>query len=118
MSQEAIATLEEAISTGEATGERWYAAELWRHKGSLYEKTASQADEAEGAYRKAISIAQNQGSLCFELRSSMNLAKHWRDRGKPAEARDLLARVYNLFREGFHTPDLKQAKKLLRTLAS
>jgi hypothetical protein len=37
----------------------------------------------------------------------------WRDQGKRAEARDLLAPVYGWFTEGFDTPDLKQAKALL-----
>ena len=40
----------------------------------------------------------------------------WRDRGKRAEARDLLARVYSWFTEGFDTQDLKDAKDLLNQL--
>jgi predicted ATPase len=37
----------------------------------------------------------------------------WRDQGKRAEARDLLAPVYSWFTEGFDTLDLKEAKALL-----
>ena len=41
----------------------------------------------------------------------------WRDRGKPAEARGLLAPIYGWFTEGFDTADLKDAKALLAGLA-
>jgi hypothetical protein len=37
----------------------------------------------------------------------------WRDQGKRAEARDLLAPVYGWFTEGLDTPVLQEAKKLL-----
>jgi hypothetical protein len=40
-----------------------------------------------------------------------------RDRGRHAEARDLLAPVYGWFTEGFDTPDLKEAKVLLGELS-
>jgi hypothetical protein len=40
----------------------------------------------------------------------------WRDHGKRAEARDLLAPVYGWFTEGFDTRDLKEAKALLDEL--
>jgi hypothetical protein len=40
----------------------------------------------------------------------------WRDQGKRAEARDLLAPIYGWFTEGFDTPDLKEAKALLEEL--
>jgi predicted ATPase len=49
----------------------------------------------------------------FELRSSISLARLWRDQGKRDEARELLAPVYGWFTEGFETLDLKEAKALL-----
>jgi predicted ATPase len=48
----------------------------------------------------------------------MSMARLWRDQGRQAEARDLLAPIYGWFTEGFDTRDLKQAKTLLDTLAS
>ena len=53
-----------------------------------------------------------------ELRAAMSMARLWRDQGKRDEARDLLARVYGWFTEGFDTLDLKEAKALLGELAS
>ena len=47
----------------------------------------------------------------------MSLARLWRDQGKRAEARDLLAPIYNWFTEGFDAPDLKDARALLQELA-
>jgi len=41
----------------------------------------------------------------------------WRDGGRYTEARDLLTPVYGWFTEGFDTPDLIDAKRLLDELA-
>jgi predicted ATPase len=52
----------------------------------------------------------------WELRAATSLARLWRDQGRRAEARDLLAPVYGWFTEGFDTADLKSAKALLDEL--
>ena len=64
----------------------------------------------------AIAIAQSQKARSFELRAATSLARLWRDQGRGAEARDLLAPIYSWFTEGFDTPDLKEAKALLDEL--
>jgi predicted ATPase len=46
------------------------------------------------------------------------MSRLMRDQGKRAEARDLLAPVYNWFTEGFDTRDLKEARATLDTLTS
>ena len=53
----------------------------------------------------------------WELRAAASLAQLWRDQGRRAEARDLLAPVYDWFTEGFDTPDLKEARELLAEVA-
>jgi predicted ATPase len=100
----------------ERTGERWFAAELYRHKGQLLLRQGH-SEVAEGLYRKALSIAEEQGARLWELRAAASLARLRRDQGRLAEARDLLAPVYGWFTEGFDTPDLKEAKALLDELA-
>ena len=45
-----------------------------------------------------------------------DLAWLWGEQGRRAEARDLLAPVYDWFTEGFDTADLKDAKALLAEL--
>jgi class 3 adenylate cyclase/predicted ATPase len=111
--EEAVTLLDDALQIAERTGERWFAAELNRHKGRLLLRQGH-SEAAEELYRKALSIAEEQGAKLWELRAAaMSLARLRRDQGLHAEARDLLAPVYGWFTEGFDTQDLKEAKALL-----
>jgi predicted ATPase len=71
----------------------------------------------EACFRDALAIACRQESKILELRAVTSLARLWRDQGKRAQARDLLAPVYGWFTEGFDTADLKDAKALLDELS-
>ena len=113
--EEAASLLDDALQIVERTGERWFAAELNRHKGQLLLQQG-QSEAAEELYRKALSIAEEQEAKLWELRAAASLARLRRDQGRRAEARDLLAPVYGWFTEGFDTPDLKDAKALLDEL--
>ena len=113
--KEALAHLGDAFRIAERTGERWFAAELHRHKGRLLLRQGH-AEAAEELYRKALSIAVEQEAKLWELRAAVSLARLRRDQGRRAEARDLLAPIYGWFTEGFDTPDLKEAKSLLENL--
>jgi predicted ATPase len=113
--EEAATLLDEAFQIVERTGERWFAAELNRHKGQLLLRQGH-SEAAEELYRKALSIAVQQEAKLWELRAAVSLACLRRDQGRPAEARDLLAPVYGWFTEGFDTPDLIEAKALLDQL--
>ena len=113
--EEGLALLDEALQIVERTGERWFAAELNRHKGQLLLRQGH-SEAAEELYRKALSIAGEQEAKLWELRAAASLARLRRDQGRRAEARDLLAPVYGWFTEGFDTPDLKEAKALLDEL--
>jgi len=112
---EALSLLDEASQIVERTGERWFAAELKRHKGQLLLRQGH-VEAAEELYRKALSIAVKQEAKLWELRAAVSLARLHRDQGRRAEALDLLAPVYGWFTEGFDTPDLKDAKALLTAL--
>ena len=68
--------------------------------------------------RRALTVARTQQARSLELRAAMSMARLWRDQGKPQQARELLAPVYDWFTEGFDTLDLKEAKALLNSLAS
>jgi predicted ATPase len=113
--EEAATLLDKASQIIERTGERWFEAELCRHKGELL-LWQGHADAAEEHYRKALSIAQDQEAKLWELRAAVSFARLWRDQGRRAEACDLLAPIYGWFTEGFDTPDLKEAKALLDEL--
>jgi predicted ATPase len=113
---EASTLFDDAVQIAEKTGEHWLDAELNRHKGQLLLRQGH-SEAAEELYRKALSIAQEQGAKLWELRAAASLARLRHDQGREAEARDLLAPVYAWFTEGFDTPDLKDAKALLDELA-
>jgi predicted ATPase len=51
------------------------------------------------------------------LRAATSLARLWREQRRQSEARELLAPLYGWFTEGFDTPDLIDAKRLLDELA-
>jgi class 3 adenylate cyclase/tetratricopeptide (TPR) repeat protein len=102
----------------ETTEERVSEAELLhRVRGDLLNLRGDRAG-AERWYREAIAIAKQQSANFLRLRASTSLARLWRDQGKRAEARDMLAPIYGWFTEGLDTPVPKGAKALLDELAS
>jgi predicted ATPase len=60
-----------------------------------------------------MSLARQQSALSFELRAGLELARVWIDRGEVQRAHDLVEPIYRQFSEGFATPDLIVAKKML-----
>jgi predicted ATPase len=113
--EEALTLLDDGLRTVERTGERWFAAELYRQKGELLRRQGHM-EAVEGLYRTALSIAEEQQAKLWELRAAVSLARLRRDQGRPTEARELLAPVYGWFTEGFDSPDLKEAKALFDEL--
>ena len=85
---------------------------------SRYRPPEPDAARAEEYFERALAIARAQQAKSWELRAAMGMARLWRDQGKPLQARELLAPVYDWFTEGFDTLDLKEAKALLNSLAS
>ena len=114
--EEALTLLNDAFQIVERTGAHWFAPELNRHKGQLLLRQGH-SEAAEELYRKALSIAEEQGAKLWELRAAVSRARLRRDQGHHAEARGLLAPVYGWFTEGFDTQDLKGAKALLDELS-
>ena len=90
--------------------------DLHRLDGDLVLATGGAPEEAAARYQQALDIARAQEAKSFELRAATSLARLWRDQGRRAEARDLLAPLYAWFSEGLDTGDLKDAKALLDEL--
>jgi hypothetical protein len=67
------------------------------------------AEGAEGCLRRAIQIAALQGARSLELRSAVSLCRLHRETGQAPDAPGLLREVLGSFREGFDTPDLREA---------
>jgi predicted ATPase len=101
-----------------STNERFYEAEIYRVKGELLLKHdgSDGAAEAETSFRRALDMARAQSAKSWELRAATSLTRLWAERGRRAQARDLLAPIYGWFTEGLDTPDLNDAKALLDEL--
>ena len=115
---EAQGTVATGLAIAAQTGQYHFDADLHRLDGDLLLATGGPADEAAARYHRALAIAREQGARSFELRATTSLARLWRDQGRRAEARDLLASVYGWFTEGFDTRDLIEANALLEELSS
>jgi len=112
---EAVTLLDDAIQLVGQTGERWYEAELNRHKGQLLLRLGD-CEAAASLYREALGIARQQDARLWELRSVMNLARLHSEQGRHPEAGHLLATIYGWFTEGFNASDLNDARALLDEL--
>jgi tetratricopeptide (TPR) repeat protein len=114
---EARLTIGNALAEADRGGERWYAAELLRVKGSLLLQSGSSSlADAEKCLTEALDTARQQGGLFWELRAATDLAKLWVKSGNTMAAHDLMSAVYSQFTEGFETSDLKAARVLLDRL--
>jgi predicted ATPase/class 3 adenylate cyclase len=126
--EEGWTALEEALAIRPKYGERYWEAELYRLKGQLTLKQfgvrsprsaapSTQAEvKADACFQQAIDTAREMSAKSFELRAATSLARLWQQQGRRAEARQLLAKIYNWFTEGFDTRDLQEAKALLEEL--
>jgi len=84
--EEAMTLWDEALGIVDRTGERWFVAELNRHKGELLLRQGH-PDVAEELYHTALSIAREQEAKLWELRATVSLVRLRHDegrRGKPA----------------------------------
>ena len=118
--EEALRLLDEAEAAVLNSGERWYEAELYRHKGRLVLQDSARAPEderrrlAEDYFERALAVAGQQGAKSLELRAAAELCRLWSGGDKAAEAKQRLAEVYGRFEEGFELKDLRDAYALLQ----
>jgi TOMM system kinase/cyclase fusion protein len=117
--EDGLQALAEAHTLVEQHDERYWEAEISRLRGVvLLRQTTPQHEEAETCLHQALAIARRQEAKSLELRAAMSLSRLWQQKGKRAEARDLLAPIYGWFTEGFDTADLQEAKALLEELGA
>jgi TOMM system kinase/cyclase fusion protein len=112
---EALAALAESADMVDA-GQTLYQAELHRLRGELLALQGAEASEVEDQLTCALGVARLQGARSLELRAAASLARHWAAQNRKAEAREVLAPVYQGFTEGLETPDLAAARELLAGL--
>lgn len=115
---EGLEVVGQALEIMDRTDERWWEADLYRLRGELVLATGGSGTDAEACFLAAIDIARDRQARSLELRSTMSLARLWRDQGRTAEAEQILAAIYGCFTEGHDTRDLEEAAALLAELAS
>jgi predicted ATPase len=107
----------DAMTAVETNKEKLWEAEVHRTAGEIALMSSEpELGKAEEYFERAVAVSRQQQAKSWELRAAMSLARLWCDQGKPQEARELLAPVYEWFTEGFDTLDLKEAKMLLDEL--
>ena len=116
---EGLIAIEEALSHIEETAERYYEAEAHRLKGELLLRQggAGALAAAEASFQKSLEVARGQQAKTWELRAATSLARLLSSQGRSAEGLKVLNNVYDWFTEGFGTPDLKDARRLLDELS-
>jgi hypothetical protein len=73
---------------------------------------------AEATFRSAIRVAQDQGTLAWELRATTSLARLLASQGRSGKAAAALRAVYDRYAEGFDSADVVEARSLLEALQS
>ncbi len=133
-----LATIDEGLHVAETTLDRSYWPELWRLKGVLLLAASSAAQhparrggrvgrtadptaeprwkEAEACLMRALELAREAAARSLELRAATSLARAWHARGRHADARGLLEDICGWFTAGVTSPDLAEARALLKQL--
>jgi predicted ATPase/DNA-binding winged helix-turn-helix (wHTH) protein len=113
--EQGLVAIDEAIARSQRNEENWYIAELLRVKGELTLQRGGKSAVAEAMEHFQLSgeRSRQQGTLSWELRTAISIARlpsgvehakaHW----------NLLRTVYDKFTEGHASADLILARRLL-----
>jgi class 3 adenylate cyclase/predicted ATPase len=113
---EGLALLDRAFDILGRSTSKYQLPELLRTKGELLSSLDPRGDGAETWFQQSLTAARDQGAKSSELRAALQLARLYVGQRRESEARDLLAPTYGCFSEGLDTPDLMEAREMLRTL--
>ena len=105
----------EAFALGQRSKEMWFKPDLECIKGDILLDRGDRT-EAEACYREAFRMARELATPIYELRAAMRLARLRGGGEQRAQAVAQLADTYRKFDEGFDTPDLVEARDLLKHL--
>jgi len=111
---EGIALIKEALVDSEELAQ--IKAPILRYRADLLALQNADASEIEAAYRGAIECARVQGARYYELQATTSFARWLKAQARAADAKTMLAEIYNWITEGFDTADIKDANALLDEL--
>jgi predicted ATPase/DNA-binding winged helix-turn-helix (wHTH) protein len=107
----------EAATRAERSRAFWWLPEALRIEGEVLLRLEGPAcAQVEASFRRSLELAHQHGALSWELRAATSLARTLHDRGRSAEAMEILRPVHGRFTEGFDTADLESARALLDVL--
>ncbi len=113
----ALATLKDAITNSECTGQLWFNAELHRTHGEiLLKQGASHPASAEESFLVALAIARRQKARSFELRAALSLAKLYRATGRDGDALAVLDSALEGFAPTPEFPEIAEAGEFVATI--
>ena len=112
---EAQANIATGLAFQRKNHELWAAPELHRIQGDLV--AIDNPGEAYACYQRAFEAARNTGARALELRAATSMCRLPLAPDTLAEARSRLQNTYRQFTEGFDTPDLTEARSVLRDTA-
>jgi tetratricopeptide (TPR) repeat protein len=111
---EAVALIDSSIAAQLESKRPLHLPALFLARGSaLLCGESQQRDLAVECFEKAMTLARQQSTLSFELRAGLELGRLWIDWGQIQRAHDLIGAIYGRFTEGFETPDLVLARRIL-----
>ena len=108
--------IEKILDHVNRTGSHIHTAELFRIKGITLQSIGKPAETVEENLKHALELSRKQSAKTYELRAAMDLAGLWHKKGKTVEAYELVKEVYDWFKEGHDSVDLKNARKILEEL--
>ena len=115
--KDGVRMLNETREVVQRSGGYFYESEFHRLEGELLlDLTPQNQGQAAARFQQALAIARRQGAKSLELRAATSLARLWLSQGNSPEAQATLGGILGWFGEGFATPDLREAKALLKEI--
>jgi hypothetical protein len=112
--RESMALINEAVLSVKANGDLIYMPELLRVRGNVLGfMPEPDIEEAEACFTQSLELSRQQCARAWELRTAIDLARLWGNRGKRERGRTLLQPILEQFVEGRDTADPMTAARLL-----
>ena len=115
--EEAREWIRQGLALIERTGQHYFESELHRVLGELEGVPGGAHDEARLSLHRAVGIAANQDARLLEMRAALSLGRFLRQEGATEDARRVLSNASDRMRTGFDSPELFEAKTILRELS-
>ena len=113
----ALEVIDRALTHCRVTGDRYMEPEVLRIRaGLLHRRGETTPGVIENTLRESMAVAQAHKARSWELRSAVDLARLLQSLDRRDEGCRCLTPVYEWFNEGFESPDLVEAERLLEQL--